>query len=81
MLEGCFANNGTIEAEEFGNFLYTYDMRENNFNARSIQLFSTEAKQKMFDCPNCPYDTYGKFEKYYSAFDYADRWVSLLYCT
>jgi len=29
----------------------------------------------MYDCANCPYDTYQQFYNYYTNFDYANKWV------
>jgi len=46
-----------------------------NFNGRTIQQFSTEAKDKMMDCPGCPYKTYQKFFNYYGVDDYANQWI------
>jgi hypothetical protein len=74
-LQGCFAASGTLNIEGEGTFTYTYNPETDNNNERTLQGFSTEAKEKMHDCPNCPYTTYEKFYQYYGAFDYADQWV------
>jgi hypothetical protein len=73
--EGCFAASGTLDIEGEGTFTYTYDPTTDNNNDRTIQGFSTQAKEKMHDCEYCPYTTYEKFYQYYGAFDYADQWV------
>lgn len=54
---------------------YTYDPFKDNKNGRTLQSFSTTAKAKMYDCANCPYDTYQQFYNYYTNFDYANKWV------
>ena len=51
--------------ETLGSLAYTYDPLKNNYNARTIQGFSTGAKEKMYDCEHCPYPTYDQFYKYY----------------
>jgi hypothetical protein len=73
--EGCFAASGTLNIEGEGTFTYSYNPTTDNNNDRTIQGFSTEAKEKMHDCEYCPYSTYEKFYQYYGAFDYADQWV------
>lgn len=73
--DGCFAASGTLNIDGEGTFTYTYDPLIDNNNGRTLQGFSTEARAKMHDCPNCPYATYEKFYQYYGAFDYADQWV------
>ena len=70
-----FAPTGNIEVGELGSYAYAYAPLESNFNGRTIQGFSTEAKEKMLDCPGCPYKTYEKFFKYYGVEDYANQWV------
>jgi hypothetical protein len=70
-----FASKGELEIDDLGILTYTYDPLKSNFNARTLQGFSTQAKEKMYECDNCPYPTYDKFYKYYGAFDYANQWV------
>ncbi|KAL3924319.1 MAG: hypothetical protein SGILL_001118 [Bacillariaceae sp.] len=73
--DGCFAPSGNLNIEGEGSFTYTYDPLTDNNNGRTIQGFSTQAKAKMHDCPNCPYVGYEKFYQYYGVFDYANQWV------
>ena len=56
-------------------FDYSYDPFKSNLNARTLQSMSTSAKEQMYDCANCPYDTYQKFYNYYGAFDYGNEWI------
>ncbi|KAG7346339.1 low iron-inducible periplasmic protein [Nitzschia inconspicua] len=74
-LQGCFAASGTLNIEGEGTFTYTYTPESDNKNKRTLQGFSLQSKEKMYDCPNCPYATYAKFYTYYGAHDYADKWV------
>lgn len=70
------APTGSIEIGELGTYSYTYNPTQKNFNARTLQRFSTEAEEKMYNCgPACPYKTYNKFYEYYGVFDYANQWV------
>lgn len=72
--EGCLTETGTLDID--GTTVeYTYNILENNVAKRTLQGFSTEAKEKMWDCANCPYDTYAAFVDYYGAYDYGDEWV------
>lgn len=59
----------------FGDLSYSYSVEDGNKNGRTLQGFSHQAKEKMNDCENCPYDTYVKFYDYYGQYDYADRFV------
>ena len=50
-------------------------------SARTLQGFSTKAKQVMYDVmindvSHGPYKTYKKFFDYYGDYDYADKWVT-----
>lgn len=74
-LGGCFAENGTLTING-AQFDYSYNPEENNDNDRTLQGFSRQAREKMFECDNCPYVDYKKFVDYYGQFDYADRWVT-----
>ncbi len=56
-------------------FNYTYNIRQDNFNGRTIQKFSALAKQEMWDCDSCPYPDYAKFVNYYDAYEYGDQWI------
>merc|ERR1719424_1603357 len=43
---------------------------------RTLQGFSTYAKNKMYDgCPGCPYKHYKQFYDYYGSHTYADDWA------
>ena len=57
------------------NIAYSYDPFKDNKNGRTLQSFSTNAKAAMYDCANCPYETYQKFYNYYNTFDYGNQWV------
>jgi hypothetical protein len=70
-----FVASGELSIEGEGIFKYSYLPLENNGNKRTLQGFSTSAKDKMATCANCPYVTYDKFYKYYGAYDYANEWV------
>merc|ERR1712176_903395 len=73
-LDGCFARNGTLRADNM--FLnYTYDRKQSNINKRTIRKFSTTAEKEMFRCDNCPYVTFDKYRNYYLDFKYADKWI------
>jgi hypothetical protein len=61
---GCFAPNGTLSINGEGSVSYSYNPLIDNFNGRTIQGFSTQAEEKMYLCPNCPYKTYKKFYEY-----------------
>lgn len=73
---GCFASSGTmkigINMEEYS---YSYSLGDDNQNGRTIQGFSTSARDKMLTCANCPYAEYEKYFDYYGHADYADKWV------
>lgn len=82
-----FQQNGTISIDGIATPLkYEYDILKHNENLRSIQKFSTFAKELMYDCPDdlkgstgeCPtrpHATYKKFYDYYGDFEYANEWV------
>lgn len=74
--EGCLQPTGTVEIGDLGDFLYSYNPGQSNFNARTLQGFSLSAEDKMYNCgAKCPYTTYNKFYEYYGVFDYANEWV------
>jgi hypothetical protein len=76
-LEGCLKDVGVLDIEQGGASLsYTYNHLEGNWNGRSIQEFSVNAKDWMHDCSSCPYKTFEKFYNYYGVFDYADAIIS-----
>lgn len=59
-------------------FNYSYDVRIDNANLRTLQLLSTEANLTMRKsenpCSVCPYiDDFQKFVDYYGEFGYADK--------
>jgi hypothetical protein len=67
--EGCFATEGTFIIGS-DTYEYTYDVKTQNKNARTIQGFSTAAGSKMEG-----YVDFEKFKTYYGVSDYADQWV------
>ena len=49
-----FQQNGTITIDGIATPLeYEYDRLQHNSNLRTIQQFSTRAKELMYDCPPC----------------------------
>ena len=75
---GCFdPSQGNIVIDG-ASYPYTYNALTNTRNGRTLQGFSLQARDKMYDCSgqNCPHSTYSKFYNYYEQFDYADRWVT-----
>ena len=71
-----FGDTGTIQILDLQkdappyHFNYSYDIRQDNFNGRTIQGFSIDAEKEMYTCENCPYADYVKFVEYYDAVDY-----------
>lgn len=61
-------------------FNYTYDIRADNKNFRTIQMFSTEAFKAMKNCPDssieCFYDDFQLFVDYYGDTDYGNKWIN-----
>jgi hypothetical protein len=55
---------------------YTYDLLKANLNMRSIQRFSTDAREENWDVEGGPYPEYRKFVDYYGKYDYADHMIS-----
>ena len=73
-MEGCFRPTGSLEIGELGDYSYSYNPVESNFNARTLQGFSVDAEEKMYRCgPKCPHATYNKYYEYYGVFDYANQ--------
>jgi hypothetical protein len=72
---GCFASSGTISIEGAGSHSYTYDVLVDNNNERTLQGFSLQAEEKMYQCSYCPYVTYEKFYQYYGVHDYGNQWI------
>jgi hypothetical protein len=78
-----FADTGFVEFVEEGSnqgegvkFNYSYSVRHDNVNHRTLQSLSTKAKDTMRSCPSCDYHSdYQKFVDYYGDEDYADKWV------
>jgi hypothetical protein len=57
-------------------FTYSYNLRRDNVNSRTIFGFSSQAERRMKDCgPSCPYETFSKFYDYYGVADYANVWI------
>jgi hypothetical protein len=67
-----FLNDGTISIGAENDIAY---QAVDNLNARTLQGFSLQAQEKMYECEFCPYTTYEKFYNYYQEFDYGDKWV------
>eukprot|EP00934_Nitzschia_sp_Nitz4_P005505 Nitzschia sp. Nitz4//scaffold426_size8320//3116//5024//NITZ4_009127-RA/size8320-processed-gene-0.3-mRNA-1//1//CDS//3329551615//5495//frame0 len=81
-LDGCYASNGYIQLTYLSrtsmahHYNYTYNMRADNYNGRTIENFSANAYSEMWNCTGCPYNTYKKFVRYYGEPDYGNAWVS-----
>ncbi|KAI2512500.1 hypothetical protein MHU86_1953 [Fragilaria crotonensis] len=75
--EGCLDESNVIQVEGSSpvNLSYSYNFDLNNRNSRTLASFSTDAKTLMYDCPQCPYNTYQKFYDYYGEFDYANQFI------
>merc|ERR1712176_842013 len=73
--QGCLAPTGTIKIDGKNEISYSYDPLVNNVAKRTIQGFSTSAKNKMAECANCPYPMYEKYYNYYGQYDYANQIV------
>jgi hypothetical protein len=76
-----FAESGSIQVLDLQKdapayrFNYTYDIRTDNINGRTLEKFSTNAFEEMWNCTNCPYQDYAKFVNYYKAYNYGDQWI------
>lgn len=71
---GCFAEQGTAELPELQLSLdYSYNVWSGNVNYRSFQKESLYARDRLYDCHNCPKVDYSKFVDYYGIYDYADH--------
>lgn len=82
-LDGCF-NDGiqTVELVVPGDagsgelFEYTYNIRRDNINLRTLQSFSLHASSRSKSCVNCTYyETFQKFVNYYGDRNYADKFI------
>ena len=79
---GCLDDDNTIEVRGPTSTIklkYTYGFETNNLNDRTLAKLSTNAKELMYDCPECPYDTYQKFYDYYGEHDYAHQLIMAAY--
>lgn len=72
---GCLAPTGSITIDSKNDISYSYDPLVDNIAKRTIQGFSTSARNKMAECANCPYEMYNKYYKYYGQYDYANQIV------
>jgi hypothetical protein len=55
---------------------YKYDIRQDNWNLRTLQSLSTNADTSMRPCPGCPfYADFQTFVNYYETTEYADSWI------
>jgi len=73
--DGCFKEDGELNAGTGGAVEYTYVKADDNHNGRTIQGFSTAVQSKMLSCTNCPYRDAKFFHDYYGDAAYADKWV------
>ncbi|CAB9510543.1 expressed unknown protein [Seminavis robusta] len=79
-LDECFGGQGIMsiggpDDPVIYNLDYTYNALSDNKNGRSLQSISTNARDTMYNCDNCPYGTYEKFFNYYSSFDYGNEMI------
>ncbi len=79
--DGCFVGEGTLVVEQKGSFPYTYNVLNDNKNALTLQMLSTNAESEMLLCQGCPHRTFEKFFNYYDVPDYGDRWVMAAFGT
>lgn len=75
LTDGCYVASGDMTIEGVGPVQYTYNPLVDNINKRTLQGFSLQAQEKMYQCENCPYRTYEKYYDYYGVHDYANQWV------
>lgn len=69
--------NGQTSVNDGFVYDYTYDVRQNTFNGRTLKRFSGEAADLMKYCPTCGfYPDYEKFVKYYGDYNYGDKWIT-----
>mmetsp|Transcript_27300 Transcript_27300/g.63391 ORF Transcript_27300/g.63391 Transcript_27300/m.63391 type:complete len:653 (+) Transcript_27300:846-2804(+) len=74
--DGCFNATGVVQIAGIGAMAYSYDPLTENLNGRTLQGFSTQARDKMLECnPGCPQPEFVKFNNYYDATDYGNQWV------
>lgn len=75
LLDGCFEESGSVTIQGVS-YPYTYDAETDNHNGRTIQGFSTSARDKMITgCYGCPYTDASYFDSYYGTPEYGDKWV------
>ena len=68
---------GVLDASGGTEYPYEYDIRQENFNGRTLKRFSSQAADLMKYCPTCGfYSDYAKFVKYYGDYNYGDVWVT-----
>lgn len=73
--EGCFAGTGTIRVNNIP-YDYSYTVESDNFNARTIQGFSTGVdKHRQFGTGDF-YPDFQVFQDYYGSTTYADKMVT-----
>ena len=77
-----FAENGLVSFIPLGSagavdkYTYSYDIRQDNNNDRTIQSFSTKAEEKMRPAPGQAYfKDFQTFVDYYGDTDYANKWI------
>ena len=65
----------SIEIAGSSTYEYTYSIRTDNKNSRTLQGFSLQADKKMNSCANCPYKMFKKYKDYYGVTDYGNEWI------
>lgn len=77
VFDGCFAASGKISYDNFNKSIgYSYNVKSDNRNERSLQGFSSKAKNIMKPCPKCDYwKDFEKFNTFYGKSDYANQWI------
>jgi hypothetical protein len=77
VFDGCFTASGKISFDNFNKSIgYSYNMKNDNRNERSLQGFSSKAKNIMKPCPKCDYwKDFEKFNTFYGKPDYANQWI------
>jgi len=88
--EGCLAESGTLEIYIYDNdgssdntivvsLPYTAQqaplVSSTKTTTKTLRELSTTAGELMYQCDNCPYETFLKFRSYYGTSDYANQWI------
>jgi hypothetical protein len=82
VLEG-FSKTGTISIVENGNVAeklsYSYSIRQDNKNSRTLQSLSTNASISMKGPDGKYYTEFQLFYDYYGDTNYGDKWITAAY--